>query len=82
MQTAQYHISISFGKDSTALLLLLIEKRFPLDEAVFYNTGMEFQAIYDVRDMMLPYLASKGIRYTELHPEKPFLWNMFERPVC
>jgi len=82
MQATQYKISISFGKDSTAMLLLLIEKGYPLHEAVFYNTGMEFQAIYNVRDMIVPYLESKGIKYTELHPEKPFLWNMFERPVC
>ena len=82
MQTTQYHISISFGKDSTAMLLLLIEKGYPLEEAVFYNIGMEFQSIYNVRDEIVPYLKSKGIKYTELHPEKPFQWYMFERPVC
>lgn len=34
--------SISFGKDSLAMLLMLIEKEYPLDEAVFFDTGMEF----------------------------------------
>ena len=80
--SSNYYCSISFGKDSTAMLLLLIKKKYPLDEAVFYNTGMEFQAIYHVRDLIVPYLQSLKIKYTELHPEKPFLWNMFERPVC
>ena len=64
------------------MTLLLIEKKYPLHEAVFYNTGMEFEAIYKVRDMVVPYLESCGIQYTELHPDKHFLWNMFERPVC
>ena len=73
---------ISFGKDSTCMILMLIEKKYPLDEAVFFNTGMEFEAIYHVQDMVVPYLQQMGIRYTELHPEKPFLWNMLERPVC
>ena len=42
--------SISFGKDSLAMLLLLLERNTPLDEVIFYNSGMEFQAIYDIRD--------------------------------
>ena len=46
-----YHIaSVSWGKDSLAMLLTLIAKGYPLDEVVFYDTGMEFQAIYDTRD--------------------------------
>lgn len=75
------YASVSFGKDSLAMLFMLIEKQHPLDEVVFYNTGMEFQAIYDTRDKVLPILASHHIKYTELHPEQSFLWNMFERPV-
>lgn len=33
------------------------------------------------RDAVLPILKKLGIKYTELHPEQPFLWTMFERPV-
>jgi len=76
------YASVSFGKDSTCMLLLLIEKKCPPDEVVFFNNGVEYQAIYHVRDMLVPYIESQGICYTELHPEKPFLWNMLERPVC
>lgn len=43
------------------MLLLLMEKGWPLDEVVFYDTGMEFRAIYDIRDRVLPLLAQKGI---------------------
>lgn len=76
-----YHIaSCSFGKDSLAMILRLIEENKPLDEVVFYDTGMEFQAIYDARDKLLPILQGKGIKYTELRPKHSFLWSMFEKP--
>ena len=42
----KYIASCSFGKDSLAMVLLLIKKNYPLDEVVFYDTGMEFDAIY------------------------------------
>lgn len=63
------------------MLFMLIDKGYQLDEVVFYDTGMEFQAIYNTRDAVLPILKKLGIKYTELHPEQPFLWTMFERPV-
>lgn len=71
--------SCSFGKDSLAMVLLLIEKNEPLDEVVFYDTGMEFQAIYNIRDRMLPVFEQHGVRYTELKPERPFLMDMLAR---
>ena len=44
----KYYASVSFGKDSLAMLFMLIEKGYQLDEVVFYDTGMEFQAIYNL----------------------------------
>jgi len=44
----KYIASVSFGKDSLAMLLRLIEEKKPLDEVVFYNTGMEFKCIYKI----------------------------------
>ena len=38
--------SVSFGKDSLAMLLMLIERNEPLDEVVFYDTGMELDENY------------------------------------
>lgn len=46
-----YIASVSRGKDSTAMLLRLLSENEPLEEVVFFDTGMEFQAIYDVRDL-------------------------------
>lgn len=75
-----YIASCSFGKDSLAMVLRLIEENKPLDEVVFYDTGMEFQAIYNVRDRLLPLLYENGIKYTELKPDRPFMYDMLERP--
>lgn len=77
----KYVASVSFGKDSLAMLLVLIEKHYPLDEVVFYDTGMEFQAIYNLRDQIVDMLNEKGIKYTEIKPEYDFRWKMFEKPV-
>ena len=73
--------SVSFGKDSLAMLLLLLERNTRLDEVIFYNSEMEFQAIYDIRDRIKPVLAQRGIRFTEVKPGVPFLYNMLDRPV-
>lgn len=76
----KYIASCSWGKDSSAMVLKLIENDWPLDEVIFYDTGMEFKAIYNVRDMILPILEQKGIKYTELRPDNLFLYDMLIRP--
>ena len=63
------------------MLLLLIAKGYPLDEVVFYDTGKEFQAIYDTREKVLPVLKEKGIKYVELSPKESFDTMMFDRKV-
>lgn len=76
----KYIASCSFGKDSLAMLLMIIERGLPLDEVIFYDTGMEFSAIYSIRDRILPILEEQSVKYTELHPEHPFIYDMLERP--
>lgn len=73
--------SVSFGKDSLAMLLRIIEEQLPLDEVVFYDTGMEFKAIYRIRDKILPLLKLNNIKYVELKPKQSFLYTMFDKPV-
>ena len=73
--------SVSFGKDSLAMLLLLLEQNTRLDEVIFYNSEMEFQAIYNIRDRIKPVLEQRGIRFAEVKPGVPFLYNMLDRPV-
>lgn len=77
----KYIASVSFGKDSLAMLLILLEKQYRLDEVVFYDTGMEFNAIYKTRDKIKKLLGKRGIKYTELKPKEPFLYKMLEKEV-
>ena len=77
----KYISSISFGKDSLSMLLHLIRNRYTLDEVIFYDTGMEFQAIYDTRDIIKGLLHKLNIKYTELKPEIPFIDKMLNIEV-
>ncbi len=77
----KYIASVSFGKDSLAMLLMLLEKQYQLDEVIFYDTGMEFKAIYDIRNKVKELLKEKNIKYTELQPKEPFLYKMLEKKV-
>lgn len=77
----KYISSVSFGKDSLAMLLLLIENQYDLDEVIFYDTGMEFQAIYDIRDIIKGLLQKLNITYTELKPKESFTYKMLEKEV-
>lgn len=82
MNKPKYYIAnCSHGKDSQAMVRGLIKKGEPLDEVVFYDTGAEFQAIYRARDQLLPLLKEHGVKYTELHPVRPFFYDMLEKPV-
>lgn len=63
------------------MLLKLIELKYPLDEVVFYDTGMEFDCIYKIRDKMVSILLENNIKYTELKPKETFLYTMFDKPV-
>ncbi|HHV17222.1 MAG TPA: phosphoadenosine phosphosulfate reductase family protein [Gelria sp.] len=40
-------VSLSGGKDSTAMLLLMIEKNILIDEIIFCDTGAEFPEMYE-----------------------------------
>lgn len=76
-----YSASFSGGKDSTAMVLLLIKNHYPLDEVVFYDTGMEFSAIYNVVNYMERLCKRRGISFVRLYPQRPFLYDMLEKPV-
>ncbi len=75
----RYIASVSFGKDSLAMLLLILETGQPLTEVAFFDTGMEFRAIYDTRNRVKSMLADKCIPYIELTPPRPFLHDMLYR---
>lgn len=73
--------SCSFGKDSLAMVLRILEENLPLDEVIFFDTGMEFDSIYHNRDRMKRLLAERKILFSELSSKNHFLFDMFVRPV-
>ena len=50
-------ISFSGGKDSTAMLLMMLEKNMPIDEIIFCDTGKEFPQMYDHIDKVQKYIG-------------------------
>ena len=52
-----YHVvSFSGGKDSTAMLLKMLEEGMQVDEIIFCDTGVEFPAMYDHIDKVEKYI--------------------------
>lgn len=72
----KYIASVSFGKDNLAMLLRLIEEHKQIDEVIFYDTGMEFEAIYNNLRKI-----KKIIDVTVLRPNIQFLEKMLYKPV-
>ena len=72
-------VSLSGGKDSTAMLLLMIERGMPIDIVLTADTGMEFPEMYDHLAKLDEYLyRERGIHLTLLRPPKGFEYMMFE----
>lgn len=68
-------VSFSGGKDSTAMLLLMLEHGWHIDEIIFCDTGMEFPQMYSHIDKVERYI---GRKVTRLKAEKTFEYYMFE----
>jgi len=62
-------ISLSGGKDSTAMLLMMLEKKSRVDHIVFFDTGWEFPEMYKHIDKLEKYI---GRRIVRLSPRNSF----------
>lgn len=71
-------VSFSGGKDSTAMLLMMIEKDMKIDDIVFFDTGWEFPQMIDHIDKVEKYIKRKIIR---LYPKMSFEYWMIKRPI-
>lgn len=63
------------------MVLRILEEKLPLDEVIFFDTGMEFDSIYNNRNKMKQLLAEHKILFSELSSKNHFLFDMFVRPV-
>lgn len=68
-------VSFSGGKDSTAMLLLMIEKNIKIDEIIFLDTGMEFPAMYQHIKQVERFIDRS---ITILRAEKSFEYMMLD----
>ncbi|MCK4240258.1 MAG: phosphoadenosine phosphosulfate reductase family protein [Candidatus Atribacteria bacterium] len=55
-------ISLSGGKDSTAMLLMMLEKKIPVDHIVFFDTGWEFPGMIKHIDKLEKYIDREIIK--------------------
>lgn len=74
-------VSFSGGKDSTAMLLRLMELGEPIDEVIFCDTYKEFPALYRHVEKIKSIVESAGIKFTVLRNPHSFDYYMFERPI-
>ena len=68
-------VHFSGGKDSTAMLLMMLERGMQVDEIIFCDTGKEFPQMYDHIDAVERYIDRP---ITRLKSDKSFDYYMFE----
>ena len=68
-------VSLSGGKDSTAMLLRMLEEKMPVDIILLCDTGMEFPGLYDHIDKLEKYI---GRPITRLKSPYSFDYYFFE----
>lgn len=71
-------VSLSGGKDSTAMLHMMLERGEPIYSVVFFDTGWEFPEMHEHIDLVE---RKTGLKVVKLSPKKPFEYWMFEREV-
>lgn len=80
-QGSFHAVSLSGGKDSSYLLLHMIERDMPIDAVLSADTGMEFPEMYEHLNKLDELLhRERGIHITTLRHPKGFEWLMFEEP--
>lgn len=74
-------VSFSGGKDSTAMLLKMIELKEQIDEVIFCDTYKEFPAMYEHIEKVKKVVEDNNIKFTTIKNEKSFDYFMFEKPI-
>ena len=71
-------VSFSGGKDSTAMLLKMIEQGIQIDCILFCDTGLEFPQMYEHIDKVE---RETGLTITRVKPDMDFEYLMFDKPI-
>lgn len=71
-------VSFSGGKDSTAMLLHMMELRMKIDVVLYCDTWMEFPAMYRHVEKIKKIVEDAGIKFVTLKNEKSFKYLMLE----
>ena len=72
-------VSFSGGKDSTAMLLRMLEENMQVDEIIYCDTYKEFPQMYNHIEKVRKYIKEKyNKEITTLKAEKDFDYYMFE----
>ena len=81
--TKPQYVTVSFsgGKDSTAMLLHMMELGEHIDEVINVDTGMEFPAMYDHIEGVRKIVEDHGIKYTRLANEKSYEYIMLHQEI-
>lgn len=77
MEKPTYYIaSFSGGKDSTAMVLRLIELGEPLDEVMYCDTTMEFPGMLRHVEKVKKVIEGAGVKFTTLRAEHDFKYYL------
>ena len=77
MINTKHIVQFSGGKDSTAMLLMMLERGMPIDDIIFCDTTMEFPGMYDHIAKVERYI---GRKVTRLKPPHDFIYYFAQRP--
>ena len=80
-------VSLSGGKDSTAMLLMMLERGEPIADIVFFDGGWEFPQMHEHLEKLERFIGQKITRLRPRLPvgvvtdKSPFEWILSEYPV-
>ena len=75
MKPEKYVLSLSGGKDSTAMLLRLLEENRPVDLILFCDTGIEFPQMYEHLDRLETYIGRPIVRLKAAHDFEYYFYD-------
>lgn len=79
MTEPKHIVSFSGGKDSTAMLFKMIEKKMKIDHILYFDTGWEYPEMeYHIEKVRSIIQRETDIEFNTLKPDKPFEYYLFD----